>query len=113
MKTVRVLNGLRFKDTVNFKKNIIKNLPDGVEEVYLSSVGMERKGCGSYNYFLQIEINGELTELKKHTNNSEVWDLYTHMQEGSRALDNFKKQVTLMLLEDCKSEIVDLIQELD
>jgi hypothetical protein len=112
MKTLDLLIGLGFKNTANFTNNVAKRLPNGVEKAYLSSVGMERKGSGSYNYFLDIEINGEMNTLRKHTNDSMAWDSYKDMEDGSRALDNFKKQVALMLIEDCQNEIIEQLEEL-
>ena len=113
MKTLDLLIGLGFKNTANFTNNVAKRLPNSVEKAYLSSVGMERKGAGAYNYFLDIEVDGEMTTLKKHTNDSMAWDFYTDLENGSRALDNFKKQVTLMLIEECQNEIIELFEELN
>jgi hypothetical protein len=112
MRTLDLLIGLGFKNTANFTNNVAKRLPNGVEKAYLSSVGMERKGAFSYNYFLDIEINGEMTTLRKHTNDSTAWDSCKSMEDGSRPLDNFKKQVTLMLIEECQNEIIELLEEL-
>jgi len=112
MRTLDLLIGLGFKNTANFTNNVAKRLPNGVEKAYLSSVGMEWKGRGSYSYFLDIEINGEMTTLRKHTNDSEAWDSYKSMEDGSRALDNLKKQVVLMILEDCKELIIEELEEL-
>jgi hypothetical protein len=53
-----------------------------------------------------------MTTLRKHTNDSMAWDFYTDLEDGSRALSNFKKQVVLMILEDCKDEIIELTEEL-
>ena len=107
-----LLIALGFQNTANFTNNVAKRLPNRVEQAYLSSVGMERKAAGSYNYFLDIEINGEMNTLRKHTNDSMAWDFYTDLEDGSRALSNFKKQVVLMILEDCKDEIIELTEEL-
>jgi hypothetical protein len=112
MRTLDLLIGLGFKNTANFTNNVAKRLPNGVEKAYLSSVGMEWKGRGSYSYFLDIEINGEMTTLRKHTNDSTAWDSYKSMEDGSRALDNLKKQVVLMILEDCKELIIEELEEL-
>jgi hypothetical protein len=112
MKNLKLLIGLGFRNTLNFTNNVAKRLPNGVEKAYLSSVGMEKKGAGSYNYFLDIEINGEMITLRKHTNDAMAWDFYTDLENGSRALDNFKKQVALMLLEYCQNEIIEQLEEL-
>ena len=110
MKNLDLLIGLGFQNTANFTNNVAKLLPDRVEKSYLSSVGMEWRGRGSYNYFLDIEINGEMMTLKKHTNDSMAYDNYKDMETGTRALDNFKKQVALMLLEECQNEIVEELE---
>ena len=49
--SVDFLNGLRFENTANFQKNVIKTIPKGVNKIYLSSVGMKRLGTGSYTTF--------------------------------------------------------------
>ena len=72
--TIDFLNGLNFKNTANFQNNVIKTLPEGVEKVYLSTVGMKRLGTGSYNFFLDVEINGIDITLKYFTNSSPVLD---------------------------------------
>lgn len=111
--TIDFLNGLQFKNTKNFQNNVIKLLPEGVEKVYLSTVGMKRLGTGSYNFFLDIEINGINTSLNSFTNSSPAWDYYTDLELGTRGFENWAKQTTLMILEDKKEEIIELIQEED
>lgn len=111
--TIDFLNGLQFKNTKNFQNNVIKLLPEGVEKVYLSTVGMKRLGTGSYNFFLDIEINGINTTLNSFTNSSPAWDYYTDLELGTRSFENWAKQTTLMILEDKKEEIIELIQEED
>ena len=110
MKNLDLLIGLGFQNTANFTNNVAKSLPSGVDKAYLSSVGIEWRGRGSYNYFLDIEINGEMMTLKKHTHDSMAYDNYKDMETGTRALDNFKKQVALMLLEECQYQIVEELE---
>lgn len=109
--TIDFLNGLNFKNTKNFQNNVIKTLPEGVEKIYLSTVGMKRLGTGSYNFFLDIEINGIDITLKYFTNSSPAWDFWTDLELGTRAFENWAKQTTLMILEEKKGEIIELISE--
>lgn len=109
--TVAFLNGLNFKNTANFQKNVVKLLPENVNQIYLSKVGMNRLGSGSYNFFLDLEVNGIDTTLTMHTNSSPAWDLWTDLEVGTRAYENWSKQTVLMLLEDCKKEIIEILEE--
>lgn len=109
--TVDFLNGLSFKNTTNFKNNVIKLLPKGVNEIYLSSVGMEKKQSGSCTFFLDLEINKSRITLKKLTSNSCAWNFWTDLELGTRSFENWAKQTALMILEDCKDEIIELITE--
>ena len=109
--TIDFLNGLNFKNTANFQNNVIKTLPEGVEKVYLSTVGMKRLGTGSYNFFLDVEINGIDITLKYFTNSSPAWDFWTDLELGTRSFENWAKQTTLMILEEKKDEIIELISE--
>lgn len=111
MKTL-VLNSITSKASKNFEKNVSKLLPEGVNEIYLSSCGMERVGTGSYNYFLEFKINDSgYLKLKKFTHSSPAWDEWTDIEAGTRKHDNFNKSVALMILEDCKSEIEEYLTE--
>ena len=109
--SIDFLNGLNFKNTQNFQNNVIKNLPEGVEQIYLSTVGMKRVGTGSYNFFLDVEINGINITLKYFTNSSPAWDFWTDLELGTRSFENWAKQTTLMILENKKEEIIELISE--
>lgn len=109
--TVDYLNGLNFKNTANFQKNVLKLLPENVTKIYLSSVGMKRIGTGSYNYFLDVEINGALLTLKVHTHSSPCWDSWTDFEVGTRAYENWSKQTTLWILEEKKEEIIELLED--
>lgn len=109
--TVDFLNGLNFKNTANFQKNVVKLLPENIDKIYLSTVGMQRLGTGSYNFFLDLEVNGIDTTLTMHTNSSPSWDFWTDLEVGTRAFENWAKQTVLMLLEDCKNDIIELLEE--
>ena len=111
MKTL-VLNSITKKASKNFEKNVSKLLPRGVSEIYLSSCGMERVGTGSNNYFLEFKINDvEYLKLKKFTNSSPAWDEWTDIESGTQKHDNFNKATALMILEDCKNEIEEYLNE--
>ena len=95
-----------------FEKNVLALLPEETKEVWISSVGMERaNGSGSYNFVLDIEINKCKMSLKVHTNASYVWDAYKDIEYKSRANDNWNKATTLMILENKKEYIVELLTE--
>lgn len=100
---------LKFATTANFKRNVIKSLPEGVNKIFLLSVGMKRLGTGSYNFFADVEINDIKITLKIFTNSSPDWDFYKDLEVGTRAYDNWAKQTTLMLLEGSNDRIIELI----
>lgn len=106
MKTT-VINAITEVSSKNFERKVSQLLPKGVTDIHLSHCGMRRaSGYGSYYYVLDISINkGEFLTLKQHTNDAPSWDAYHDLEYGSRALDNFKKNVALSLLEDCKDRI--------
>lgn len=107
-----VLSNITNKSSKNFENKVMKLLPEGVSEIYLSSCGMKRLGTGSYNYFLDIKINDtEYMTLKSHTNSSPSWDDWSDTEAGTRKHDNFNKSVALMLLEDCRDEIIEFLTE--
>lgn len=107
-----VLNFITAKSSKNFENKISKLLPEGVTEIYLSSCGMQRKGTGSYNYFLDVVINrNEYMTFTSHTHSSPTWDEYTDFEDRSRKLDNFNKNVALMLIEENIDTILDMLNE--
>lgn len=105
--TIDLLNCLPFKNTTNFEKNVIKKLPEGKYKIVLNSVGMEKIQRGSYNYFLDIYVNNEIITLRSYTNDSTAFDYYKEI-EGKK-LDDFLKQTTIMLIEECNYEIIECI----
>jgi hypothetical protein len=113
MKTsIDFLNGLPVAKSANFKKNVIKNLPDGITKIYLDSCGMERcSGYGSYNSFLRVEINNISMNLKLHTNSAPAFDAYQDLDNGTRNFENWIKSTALMLLDENKDLIIELISE--
>lgn len=111
MKTL-VLNSITNTASKNFEKNVCKLLPEGVTEIYLSSCGMQRVGTGSYNYFLDFSINNSsVMTFKQFTHSSPAWDAWQDIEAGTRAHDNFNKGTALMILEECKDEIIELLNE--
>jgi hypothetical protein len=106
------LNGLQITNTKNFENNIIKTLPEGVEKVYLSSCGIRKVGTGSYNYFLDLDINGESITLKKFTHSSPDYDYYTDLEFGTRNFENWLKKTALSVIEHNEDTIIELIEDL-
>lgn len=113
MKTsIDFLNALPVAKTLNFEKNVLKLLPEGVSKVHLDTCGMQRaSGYGSYNFFCEIEINGEHITLKSHTNSSPAWDAYQDLEHGTRKFENWIKSTVLWLIEEKREEITELILE--
>jgi len=110
--SVDFLNGLPLAKSANFQKNVIKNLPEGVNSIYIDSCGMERcSGYGSYNFFLRVEINNISMNLKEHTNSAPAFDDYQDLEHGNRNFENWIKATALMLLDENKDLIIELIQE--
>jgi hypothetical protein len=112
--TIDFLNGLPVAKSANFQKNVIKNLPKGINQIYLDSCSMERcSGYGSYNFVLRLEINNVSHALRSHTNDSESFDNYKDLEHGTRNFENWIKSTALMLLDDNKDLIIELIEEED
>jgi hypothetical protein len=110
--SIDFLNGLPVAKSANFQNNVIKNLPEGVNQIYLDSCGMERcSGYGSYNYFLRLEINNISMNLKRHTNDSQSFDAYQDLENGTRKFENWIKSVALTLLDENKDYIIEQIEE--
>ena len=96
-----ILMVLNIKSTKNFENNVQKLLPDNVKKIYLTSCGMSRaSGYGSYNFYLDLEVNGEQTTFKKFTHDSQTFDNYQDLELGQRDYENWIKGTVLELLED-------------
>lgn len=109
MKTI--INQLIVRDTENFKRNIRKLLPKGIEEFYVNSFVLKRhNGRGSYCYVANVEVNGEILTLKKHTNDSVTFDEYTDLEYGTLAYENWVKSKFLSFL--ATDSVYDTIFEL-
>lgn len=107
-----ILNSITVKSSKNFENKVAKLLPEGVNEIYLSSCGMERVGTGSYNYVLSISINNDsLFTLKSFTNSSPAWDDWKEIESGTVKHDNWNKNTALMLLEDNQDKIIEFLNE--
>ncbi|MBX9886684.1 MAG: hypothetical protein K2Y30_01965 [Flavobacteriaceae bacterium] len=109
--TIDLLNGLQVSKSVNFEKNVIKNLPADVKKIYLSSCGMSWEGRGSYNYFLDVEINDIRVTLKERTTDAQSYDNYKDLESGTRKFENWIKATALMLLDENRDFIIELTQE--
>ena len=109
---ITVFNNITSQCSKNFEKKVAKLLPTGVNEIVIYSCGMTWEGRGSYNYFLDITINsGQVWTLKQRTTDSTSYDDYNDLEHGSRKLDNWKKNVCLMLLEDYEDSIIEFLNE--
>jgi len=105
------LNSLPIKDTKNFKKNILKTLPKGVNQVCLSSCGIERVGTGSYNYDLHLTINDVMMVLKTFTNCAPDYVYYENLELGTWLFENWIKNTALFIIDDNYDDIVEVIKE--
>jgi hypothetical protein len=111
-KSIDYLNGLRMKNTKRFENNILKLLPEGTNEIYLDSCGMERaSGYGSYYFVLRIEINKTKVIIKTFTHNSQSFDAYQDLEEGTRNYDNWIKNVCLAILDENRERLIEVITE--
>jgi hypothetical protein len=108
MKT-QILNGIS-KKSLNFEKKISKLLP--VNEIYLYSCGMKWLGRGSYEYFIDLSINGGTVHtFKSFTHDSQSYDYWQDLDKGSRKHDNFNKNVCLMILEENQDFLNEIIED--
>lgn len=84
-----------------FLNNVSNLLPEKVENFEIFSFSMGRaSGYGSYNYLLDVEINGESITLKKHSHNSVDYDYYTDLEYQSHNYNNWVKRGILSMLSD-------------
>lgn len=98
MTTVKVFAN-HLSSSKAFENKIAKLVPaDSYIEVI--EMGMQRaSGYGSYYFYLEGELNGEVFNFKKHTNDSEIWDWYQSC-ETNRTFENWKKKKILKLLQE-------------
>lgn len=106
---MRVINCTKIKSSTNFEKNILKLFPKTDDrDVYIDTIGMRRKGTGSYEIFLDIFIGRfEKLTFTQHTNSSPLWDWYTSVEDHQREYQNWAKATVLELLEENKEQIYD------
>ena len=110
MKTV---NNYISRQSKNFELKLNKVLPSVVETIDLQEVGMRRaSGYGSYNYYLDCEINGVQMTLSRFTNDSCSWDAYKDMEENT-TYDNWCKNTALALLKENEWVLVDKLTEVE
>jgi len=82
-----------------FLNNVSNELPEGIESFSITSFGMQRaSGYGSYNYVMEVEINGEYVTLKKFTHDSVDFDYYTDLEYMSHNFNNWAKNRVLSML---------------
>ena len=97
MKTL--INQFAVSNSKRFENNISNVLPSGVESFVISSFGMQRaSGHGSYNYVMDVEINGESVTLKEFTHDSVDFDYFTDLEKGTRNFENWTKRRVLNML---------------
>jgi hypothetical protein len=99
-----IISTLGFKLTENFRKEVQKRIPDGIQEVWLCSFEMKWKGYGQYSYRLLIELDGITNVFAWETNDSMSYDFWKGA-ERNREIDNFEKRRTLSLLEQYQDEM--------
>jgi hypothetical protein len=108
--SIDYLNRLRIKNTKRFENNVLKLLPKGTNEIYLHSCGMERaSGRGSYYFVLRIEINKTKVIIKTFTHDSQSFDAYQDLEEGTRNYDNWIKKTCLSILENNADKLIEII----
>ena len=82
-----------------FLKNIEKALPDGVKTFDISEFSMKRAGGnGSFNYVMEVTINGESKTLKQFTHSAPEYDAYTDLEYKSHSFNNWVKSNVLYML---------------
>jgi hypothetical protein len=109
----RVINCTKIKSSKNFENKILKFFPRTEDkDIYLDSVGIRRKGTGSYEIYLDIFI-GRFQRLTftEHTNSSPLWDWYADVEDHERAYQNWAKSTVLELLENNKEQITEFYFE--
>lgn len=96
----------------NFIKNVRKLIPEGIKELYVIHVSMERaSGYGSYNYKLGLNIDGEEYTFKQFTHDSMSFDEYQDLEYGSHTYNNWAKGCVLAMLDHdpIKDDIIEII----
>ncbi len=67
-------------------------------------------GYGSYNYVMDVSVNGENITLTKFTHDSMDYDYYTDLEYQSHNFNNWVKRRVIWMLEDekIKEEIIEM-----
>jgi hypothetical protein len=99
-----IISSLGFKLTENFKKEVQKRIPDGIQEVWLFNFEIKWKGYGQYSYRLLIQLDDIHEVFKWETNDSRSYDFWKGA-ERNREIDNFEKRRILSLLEQYQDEM--------
>lgn len=106
-----VINCITRKGSVNFEKKVLKLIPKGVTEVYLSTCGMQWRGRGSYVYFLDLSFNnGSMLTLSIKTHDSMAYDYYKDLEDYSIKSDNWIKNTALSILGEKQNEIIEFLE---
>lgn len=109
----QVINCTKIKSSKTFEDKILKFFPKTDDrDVYLYSVGMRRKGTGSYEIYLDIFIGRfQRMTFTQHTNSSPLWDWYTDVEAHERVYQNWAKATVLDLLEEGQEQITEFFYE--
>jgi hypothetical protein len=87
------------RDSQRFLDKISRELPKGLNSFHITSVGIKKaSGYGNYNYFMDVEINGEFATLTKFTHNSWDYDYYNDLEYKSHKFNFWAKQTILNIL---------------
>jgi hypothetical protein len=98
------------KPSDRFLKKINKRLPPGVIDFAIMDYWMEHaSGYGSYYFFLNIIVNGEVSRLRKFTHSSPDWDYYRHTEHTQPGYDNWVKRNVLDMLDADYNRIDNLV----
>ncbi|MBN1187958.1 MAG: hypothetical protein JXB49_37130 [Bacteroidales bacterium] len=82
-----------------FLNNIYKELPEGVKSFSITSFKMQRaSGYGSYNYIMDVVINGKNVTFKRFSHDSIDFDYYTDLEYMSHNFNNWVKSKVLSML---------------
>jgi hypothetical protein len=106
-----IISTLGFKLTENFRKEVQKRIPDGIQEVWLCSFAIRRKGYGQYEYRLLIELDSKTEVFTWETNDSRSYDFWKGA-ERNREIDNFEKRRILSLLEQYQDEMHEIVNNI-
>jgi hypothetical protein len=96
-----------FKTSKSFKLKLAKICPLEVKSIRIKDSCMTRgNGYGSYYLSVIAEINGNEINIKKHTNNSKLWDDLNEMQYTDYKYQQFQQKNAYSLIGDRLEEYI-------